>query len=271
MDCVELFAGGGGSAIGLAWAGLRHTYAVEKDSNACRTLRANGLQVDECLVSLWTRPVAPGSFLWASPPCQPYSRNGKQLGAKDARDAWPETLAQVYRIRPSIVVIENVAQAPGEQWRTELARLFPYTEVWNLKACDYQVSQRRARIFVVASFKPFTKPKPFPLMPLSSILPGDYWTREEQNGMRARHSSEVGHTLTTKGNVYLYSKDPGTRRPSDRVHHNNGRSLTTHEAALIMGFPDAWIWPCGSVETMKQIGNAVPPMLAYHVARALVC
>ena len=51
--------------------------------------------------------------------------------------------------------------------------------------------------------------------------------------------------------------------PTKRVN----RSISHWEAARIQSFPDDFVW-CGSkIEIAKQIGNAVPPLLAEAVAR----
>ena len=41
MKSIELFAGAGGLALGTAHAGFHHTIVVEKNANACATLRRN--------------------------------------------------------------------------------------------------------------------------------------------------------------------------------------------------------------------------------------
>ena len=41
------------------------------------------------------------------------------------------------------------------------------------------------------------------------------------------------------------------------------------EAARIQSFPDSFRFASGIRATERQIGNAVPPVLAWHVARAV--
>ncbi|MBO1072935.1 MAG: DNA cytosine methyltransferase [Dolichospermum sp. DEX189] len=46
--------------------------------------------------------------LTASAPCQPFSINGKRLGATDERDCFPAVLESIARIQPKFFCIENV-------------------------------------------------------------------------------------------------------------------------------------------------------------------
>ena len=56
--------------------------------------------------------------------------------------------------------------------------------------------------------------------------------------------------------------------PSDPSQCVN-RSITHWEAARIQSFPDDFVW-CGTrAEIARQIGNAVPPLLAEALARDL--
>jgi DNA (cytosine-5)-methyltransferase 1 len=58
------------------------------------------------------------------------------------------------------------------------------------------------------------------------------------------------------------------------LHPTEDRALTHREAALLQGFPDAFLWYGSKVEIARQIGNAVPVELAQglaaHVADGLL-
>jgi len=43
MRAIELFAGAGGLALGTAMAGFRHDLVLERNKDACQTLRKNHL------------------------------------------------------------------------------------------------------------------------------------------------------------------------------------------------------------------------------------
>jgi site-specific DNA-cytosine methylase len=66
--------------------------------------------------------------------------------------------------------------------------------------------------------------------------------------------------------------DPRVFQPGG--HHQPGEQsenairLTMPELATLQGFPDDWDWVGNKTSVSKQIGNAVPPALAYHLAMA---
>lgn len=56
------------------------------------------------------------------------------------------------------------------------------------------------------------------------------------------------------------------------LHPSENRAITLREGARCMTFPDEFTFPSDQSATAvsRQIGNAVPPLLAEHIARALV-
>jgi DNA (cytosine-5)-methyltransferase 1 len=51
------------------------------------------------------------------------------------------------------------------------------------------------------------------------------------------------------------------------IHPNEDRPLTTREAARIQTFPDDFLFSGNSSEKIQQVGNAVPPMIAFIFAK----
>jgi DNA (cytosine-5)-methyltransferase 1 len=50
------------------------------------------------------------------------------------------------------------------------------------------------------------------------------------------------------------------------LHPEQHRPITHREAARIQTFPDDFLFSGTKIQIAKQIGNAVPPILAYHLA-----
>lgn len=119
MRSVELFAGAGGLAIGMANAGFHHAAVIEWDHDSCATFRENqGRHVHA--VEAW--PLYEGDVrefdytplegkvmvVSGGPPCQPFSLGGKHRGYMDKRDMFPEAVRAVRELRPEAFIFENV-------------------------------------------------------------------------------------------------------------------------------------------------------------------
>lgn len=119
MRSVELFAGAGGLAIGMARAGFKHAAIVEWDHDSCETFRHN--QCNHVRdVEQW--PLFEGDsrtfdysmiggdvmVVSGGPPCQPFSLGGKHRGHMDERDMFPEAVRAVRELRPKAFIFENV-------------------------------------------------------------------------------------------------------------------------------------------------------------------
>lgn len=78
------------------------------------------------------------------------------------------------------------------------------------------------------------------------------WKRLEEN--------KPSHTLVAHLSKDTYS----------HIHPTEPRGISVREAARIQSFPDDFFFDCSMGDAFKQIGNAVPPLLAYAVAQCVV-
>ncbi|MDO3068261.1 DNA cytosine methyltransferase [Mycobacteroides abscessus] len=119
MRSVELFAGGGGLALGTHMAGFTTEIVAEWDRWACDTLRenrdrgyplVNGIDVREGDVRdvEWAQVPEGVDLVSGGPPCQPFSAGGKGNAANDRRDMFPATAEVIRSLRPRAFIIENV-------------------------------------------------------------------------------------------------------------------------------------------------------------------
>lgn len=116
---IELFAGCGGLALGVAQAGFDHVMVIENDPRACGTITSNKKRrvkhyadwpveqadVRDIDFSQWAGKI---DLVSGGPPCQPFSIGGSHKGPTDIRNMWPEALRAVEEIRPKAFVFENV-------------------------------------------------------------------------------------------------------------------------------------------------------------------
>ena len=73
--------------------------------------------------------------------------------------------------------------------------------------------------------------------------------------------SKPSYTITT------YFNRPGN---GTYIHPVHDRVLSVREAARLQSFPDSYFF-CGTrTQLLKQVGNAVPPLLAYQIGRKIV-
>lgn len=161
---LELFAGAGGMLLGLEKAGFKTVAAVEKDKNACKTLRKNRpkLEVLEGDINMFLEnesfnkykgtDIVTGGF-----PCQSFSYAGKRRGLDDARGTLFYSFAKTLEIvQPKMFIAENVRGLVSHDQGNTLKLMILIFESMGydityrvLNAMNYGVAQKRERIFIV--------------------------------------------------------------------------------------------------------------------------
>ncbi|MDE6548275.1 MAG: DNA (cytosine-5-)-methyltransferase [Muribaculaceae bacterium] len=160
---IELFAGGGGLALGMHKAGFKHLLLNEFDKDACATLQTNMpdwnvIQGDIHDID-FTPYLGKVDFLTGGFPCQAFSYAGKRLGFEETRGTLFFELARaVKEIQPKVFMAENVkGLLEHDNGRTietikSVIEELGYTlvEPRVLRAILYNVPQKRERLILIA-------------------------------------------------------------------------------------------------------------------------
>jgi DNA (cytosine-5)-methyltransferase 1 len=302
--CLEICAGGGGQSLGLEQAGFSHVAAVEIDLDACETLRLNRPEwniVERDVHHFDATEYKGVDLLAGGVPCPPFSIAGKQLGADDERDLFPQALRIAEECEPTAIMLENVrglSSARFDSYREQvLARLheMEYRTDWQvLNASDYGVPQLRPRFILVAmkesSFGNFKWPDKVDIKSTVGEILGGYmaeggWAGAEEwakkangigptlvGGSRKHGGPDLGPTRARNDWLKLHvdgkglaDNPPGTTHPVDHLPR-----LTLPMAAAVQGFPPAWKFWGRKTAAYRQIGNAFPPPVARAVGESIL-
>lgn len=160
---AELFAGGGGLALGMEKAGFHHLILNEFDHSACETLRFNRPDWNVVEGDVHDIDFTPFrdkiDFLSGGFPCQAFSYAGKRLGFEETRGTlFFEMARAVKEINPKVFMGENVRglleHDNGRTLQTirqVIAELgYTLVEPRVLRALQYDVPQKRERLILIA-------------------------------------------------------------------------------------------------------------------------
>ena len=303
MSVLEICAGAGGQASGLDQAGFEHALAVEIDKDACSTLRLNRPSWD--VLEGDVREVSGTDYkgvdlLAGGVPCPPFSIAGKQLGAEDERDLFPEAIRLVREAKPVAVMLENVKGlasarfAPYRRSILDSLEELGYLADWQLLySSEYGVPQLRPRFILVAlkknKFHNFKWPAPVGTPPTVGEVLHDHMASEgwagasawaaRANGIaptlvggsRKHGGADLGPTRAKKAWLELGVDGKGIADapPNADTPVDFTPRLTNRMAARIQGFSDEWQFAGRKTSTYRQIGNAFPPPVAKAVGLSI--
>lgn len=157
----------------------------------------------------------------------------------------------------------------GTQKRLKLKHIFP-------REHDYIVSLREALQDVPASAGQLYNLKKHAVM---SLVPeGGNW-RSLPVAMQKAYMGKSFYSGGGKTSIArrLAWSEPSltllcspAQKQTERCHPSETRPLTIREYARIQTFPDDWAFTGSVSNQYKQIGNAVPVNLAFHIGRCLI-
>lgn len=315
---IDLFAGAGGTALGLENAGLNHVYLNEYDKNAAATLRQNrpAWNVDDRDVHEvdFTHLKGKVDVVEGGFPCQAFSYAGKKQGFDDTRGTlFHEFARAVKEIQPKIAIGENVKgllnHDDGKTLQVMVTTLqeLGYKVAYKVMRSQYlDVPQKRERLLIIAVKKNLKTPILFPkerdytvsikeaigdapsapgqeysekkkkMMKL--VPPGGYWRdlpdELQREYMKASYFQGGGKTGMARRLAWdepsLTLTCNPAQKQTERCHPEETRPLNVREYARIQTFPDEWEFAGSVSSAYKQIGNAVPVNLGYHMGIAAI-
>ena len=297
VSVVSLFSGCGGMDLGFKGAftflGAHYAetrfdiiWANEINSAACETYRANvGDHIIEGDInSVMDSLPAYADVVIGGFPCQDISINGKMLGIAGKRSGLYSAIVEaVRRIQPKVFVAENVGGLLLKHNEPSLRKILEdfnglgyNIHYQSYLASDYGVPQTRERVFFVGTRKDlptFTPPQPVGGQPITAKQAiGDLESLGEDKAFS--HIWSLANVSGEQGNRRLVADRPGYTIRAEchgniHFHYSLPRRISMREAARIQSFPDSFRFTSKLRETERQIGNAVPPVLAWHVANAV--
>ena len=183
---ISLFSGCGGLDIGSHLAGIPVISSIDFDEDSIKTLKQNKIFQDSKIIwgdvrgvySKYYREIvkkhkSDKTILIGGPPCQPFSKaaywigNNTRKGEKDPRNMIGEYLRILKGLSPEGFLFENVESIlhPTNKQVVEKIIIFLkkekyYYKIVKANSLDYGVPQKRKRIFIIGSKKPFKTDKP---------------------------------------------------------------------------------------------------------------
>lgn len=227
-------------------------------------------------------------------PCQDFSLAGKRQGLTVARGKLYQSMARVIEVvKPKVFLAENVKGLIS--WKNGLAiqtivkdfsQLGYDVDFKLFNTADFGVPQIRERVIIVGVRKDLHKkiewPKPTHSSNDKTLLP---WVtiRDAIQDLEddAIHQSLPNHGYSKakyypgkQGNTITVATKPAPTMRAEHhgnieFHYSLPRRLSAREAARIQSFPDNFIFLQSTSDAYRQIGNAVAPVFAWHMAQML--
>lgn len=300
---VSFFSGCGGMDLGFeggftyrgdAYETLpfRILRAYEMDEKCVTTYRANfATPIEQCDLATADVGLMPqADVLIGGFPCQEFSICGPKGGTGSKRGMLYLSMSRyARRWKPRLVVGENVAHLPrlnqGADFKN-ICRSFAAAgyraALWKAYAPDFGVPQARERVFLVF-VRSDQRSSPVPPVPTHADSPRSVrWaiqdlecvTDESVPNQSQYFKAGLAKSGHGQGDERSPADQPGytvRANAKSRVHFHYclERRLTVRECARLQTFPDTFAFPHAATPNIRQIGNAVPPVLAHAFAKSI--
>ena len=276
-------------------------YANDIDDNACNIFKENFKIIPDCrdIREVKSEELPEFDILTGGFPCQSFSiiaQNPKRLGVKDERGKLFFEMCRILRERqPKCFIAENVKGILTANKRSAFPLIIKEFEDSGydvqykiLNSADYGVPQKRGRVIIVGFRKDLHIVFHFPdaeienedeYAPLREVIEADvdekyYFSDRAVAGMMKKRESmnkgraqDINKPCNTVGahlaKVSLNSTDPVL------MQNSRYRRFTPREVARIQSFPDKFELVGSEAAQYRALGNAIPPVMFWYVARAV--
>lgn len=276
-------------------------YANDIDDNACKIFKENfGITPDNRDIrEVKTEEIPEFDILTGGFPCQSFSivaQNPKRLGVKDERGKLFFEMCRILRERqPKCFIAENVKGILTANKRSAFPLILKEfdesgydVQYQILNSADYGVPQKRERVIIVGFRKDLNITFSFPkaeiedetkYTPLKTVIEkrvdekyffseraiaGMMKKRESMNKGRAQDINKPCNTVGAHlAKVSLNSTDPVL------MEGERYRRFTPREVARIQSFPDDFELVGSETAQYRALGNAIPPVMFWYVAKAV--
>lgn len=306
---ISLFSGAGGLDLGFKggfqyldkWYEKNPfdiVWANDNNERACKTLQHNFShtpvicgdirEIDK--TTLPSADVVIGGF-----PCQDFSLAGKRKGLTVDRGQLYLSMVEVIKEKkPKLFLVENVKGLLTwnkgeaiEKITREFSQLGYNVEYRLLNVANYGVPQVRERVIIIGVRKDLKAQFVFPSSTHSENgneetlqwvnlreAIGDLENDEKHFSLPNSGYSKAKLLKGYQGNSKTKSDAPA---PTMRAEHHGNiefhyllpRRLSAREAARIQSFPDDFTFLQSTTDAYRQVGNAVSPVFAWHLALSI--
>lgn len=301
MKVVSLFSGAGGLDWGFIKAGHEVIWANDNFEDAVKTYKRNigDHIICEDISKISSAEIPSHDILIGGFPCQGFSVANIKRGGHDERNKlYLEFLRVLIDKQPKFFLAENVkgilSLEQGKVFELIISDFessgYKVTHK-TLNAADFGVPQKRERVIILGTRNDiaFNLEHPEPTHGENKTL-FDNKKKWVSIGEALKNIPEpeekhdlFNHTYSKfklKFNGYLGNRTIDPDKPAPTVtargdekggvvvlhHPNNHRRMSVRELALTQSFPIDFIFEGNNSSAYRQIGNAVPPLLAYAVA-----
>lgn len=300
MKVVSLFSGAGGLDLGFIKAGHKIIWANDNFPDAVETYRKNIGKHIVCgdISEIPSEQIPNHDILIGGFPCQGFSVANTKRGEHDERNKlYLELLRVLLDKQPKFFVAENVKGILSlnqgkvfEMIISDFMKAHYKVKHKVLNAADFGVPQKRERVIILGARNDldFNLEYPEPTHAENLGLFGKKKWVSIGEALFGIPEPEEEHSLFNhtyskfklKFNGYLGNRAIDPSRPAPTVtargdekggvvvlhHPNNHRRMSVRELALAQSFPIDFVFEGNNSSAYRQIGNAVPPLLAFAIA-----